>query len=58
MTTTWRKSSHSGTQGGSECVEVGRLPQTIAFRDSKNPDGPKLIVGRDEFAALLATLKH
>ena len=58
MTTTWRKSSHSGTQGGSECVEVGRLPRTIAFRASKNPDGPKLIVGRDEFAALLATLKH
>jgi hypothetical protein len=58
VTTTWRKSSHSGTQGGSECVEVGRLPRTIAFRDSKNPDGPKLIVGRDEFAALLATLKH
>lgn len=58
MTTTWRKSSHSGTQSGSECVEVGRLPQTIAFRDSKNPDGPKIIMGRDDFAALLATLKH
>lgn len=58
MTTTWRKSSHSGTQGGSECVEVGRLPRAIAFRDSKNPDGPKLVMGRDEFAALLATLKH
>ncbi|WP_346043943.1 DUF397 domain-containing protein [Actinomadura chokoriensis] len=39
-------------------MEVGHLPQTIAFRDSKNPDGPKLIVGRDEFAVLLATLKH
>ncbi|NKZ04382.1 DUF397 domain-containing protein [Actinomadura latina] len=58
MTTTWRKSSHSGTQSGSDCVEVARFPQTIALRDSKNPHGPKLVVGRDEFAALLATLKR
>ncbi|XRQ16833.1 DUF397 domain-containing protein, partial [Actinomadura welshii] len=42
MKTTWRKSSHSGTQGGSDCVEVGRFPDSIAIRDSKNPDGPEL----------------
>jgi hypothetical protein len=54
----WRKSSHSGTQAGSDCVELGRLRGAIAFRDSKNPDGPRLIMGRDEFAALLAALKH
>ncbi|WP_207933529.1 DUF397 domain-containing protein [Actinomadura sp. GC306] len=46
----WRKSRHSGPQGGSECVEVGRFPNTIAFRDSKDPEGPKLVMGRDEFA--------
>ncbi|WP_312032864.1 DUF397 domain-containing protein [Actinomadura latina] len=39
-------------------MEVARFPQTIALRDSKNPHGPKLVVGRDEFAALLATLKR
>ncbi|XRQ16834.1 DUF397 domain-containing protein, partial [Actinomadura welshii] len=38
----WRKSSHSGTQGGSDCVEVGRFPDSIAVRDSKDPEGPKL----------------
>lgn len=58
MTTTWRKSSHSGTQSGSECVEVGRFPQAIGIRDSKDPEGPRLVVGRDEFAALVAALKH
>ncbi|MCP9954139.1 DUF397 domain-containing protein [Actinomadura madurae] len=58
MTTTWRKSSHSGTQGGSECVEVGRLPQAIAFRDSKDPHGPKLAITRDTFAGLIADLKR
>lgn len=40
----WRKSSWSGTQGN--CVEVAsNLPGLIAVRDSKDPGGPKLIVG-------------
>jgi hypothetical protein len=58
VTTTWRKSSHSGTQGGSECVEVGRFPDSIAVRDSKDPEGPKLVIDRGEFAALMAALKR
>lgn len=58
MTTTWRKSSHSGTQGGSDCVEVGRFPQTVAFRDSKDPDGPKLAITRDTFRTLITDLKR
>ncbi|WP_084263106.1 DUF397 domain-containing protein [Actinomadura formosensis] len=56
--TTWRKSSHSGTQSGSECVEVGRFRHTVALRDSKNPDGPKLVITPDHFAALVADLKR
>ncbi|TDB76907.1 DUF397 domain-containing protein [Actinomadura sp. KC216] len=56
-TTTWRKSSYSAGTGG-ECVELASTPETIAIRDSKNPDGPKLLIGRDDFAALVATLKH
>lgn len=37
--TCWRRSSHSGSEGGSECVE---LASTLdAVRDSKHP-GPKL----------------
>nr|WP_220126721.1 DUF397 domain-containing protein [Actinomadura madurae] len=53
----WRKASRSTSTGG-ECVEVGRLPRAIAFRDSKDPDGPKLAVTRDAFANLIADLKR
>ncbi|MFG2088039.1 MULTISPECIES: DUF397 domain-containing protein [unclassified Spirillospora] len=56
-TATWRKSTHSGGTGG-ECVELASGPGIIAVRDSKNPDGPKLLLGRDEFAALVDVLKH
>ncbi|MER6171993.1 DUF397 domain-containing protein [Streptosporangium sp. NPDC001681] len=39
----WRKSSRSGSNGG-QCVEVAaNLPCAVAVRDSKNPDGPKLL---------------
>ncbi|MER7547773.1 DUF397 domain-containing protein [Spirillospora sp. NPDC127506] len=53
----WRKSSHSGGNGG-ECVELASAPGVVAVRDSKDPDGPKLLVGREEFAALVASLKR
>jgi hypothetical protein len=54
----WRKSSHSGTDVGTECVEVaglhGHMRRVIGVRDSKNPDGPVLILNNDDFRALLA----
>ncbi len=50
----WRKSSHSNTQGG-DCVELAKLGEVIGVRDSKDPDGPKLLVGREEFTALVAS---
>jgi Domain of unknown function (DUF397) len=38
----WRKSSYSGNNG--DCVEVARnLPGIVAVRDSKDPDGPRLV---------------
>ena len=41
----WRKSSYSGQSGN--CVEVARnLPGLVAVRDSKEPDGAKLVVSR------------
>ncbi len=43
-TAAWRKSSLSGPNGG-QCVEVAvNLPDTIALRDSKNPNGPELLL--------------
>jgi hypothetical protein len=56
-TITWRKSSHSGGTGG-ECIELAALPEGVGVRDSKNPNGPKLLIARHEFAALVASLKH
>jgi hypothetical protein len=39
---TWRKSTHSGGNGG-DCIEVASIDKPlVAVRDSKNPDGPKL----------------
>ena len=34
--THWRKSSHSGGNGGN-CVELAELGDTIAVRDSEHP---------------------
>ncbi|MFA1539193.1 DUF397 domain-containing protein [Actinomadura monticuli] len=57
MDVTWRKSSRSG-EAGDNCVEVAGFPGGVGIRDSKDPHGPKLLVGRDEFAALVASLRH
>lgn len=54
---TWRKSSRSSGNGGA-CVEVAGLESGIGLRDSKNPDGPKLVVSRGAFASLVADLKR
>ncbi|MEU0226818.1 DUF397 domain-containing protein [Streptomyces sp. NPDC006284] len=49
--TTWIKSSHSGANGG-DCVEIAPgFPGVVPVRDSKNPDGPVLLVGRAAWSA-------
>jgi hypothetical protein len=53
----WAKSSHSGGNGG-QCVEVAsNLPGIVAVRDSKDPDGPKLIFTPDEWRAFAAGIR-
>jgi Domain of unknown function (DUF397) len=40
----WRKSARSSSSG-QNCVEVAtNLPDLVAIRDSKDPEGPKLVV--------------
>ncbi|MGI8336789.1 DUF397 domain-containing protein [Actinomadura scrupuli] len=53
----WRKSSHSGEDVNTECVEVADLSPVLAVRDSKNPGGPLLTFHRHEFRHLLAQVK-
>ena len=53
---TWRKSSHSGSEGGT-CVELADLSAAVGIRDSKNPHGPKLVVSRRELCSLIARVK-
>ncbi|MEE4542220.1 DUF397 domain-containing protein [Streptomyces sp. V4-01] len=54
----WRKSSYSGGDQGSECVEVGvGTPGVVPVRDSKDPHGPVLAFAPAEWAAFLSTLR-
>jgi hypothetical protein len=54
---TWRKSSYSGSNGGN-CVEVAdNLSGVVAVRDSKDPGGPVLAFGPDEWRAFTAAIK-
>ncbi|MBQ0986297.1 DUF397 domain-containing protein [Streptomyces sp. F63] len=39
----WFKSSHSSNDGPA-CVEVAAIPGSILVRDSKNAQGPRLVV--------------
>lgn len=52
-TVDWRKSSYSTGEG--ECVEVTAFSSdAIGVRDSKNPDGPHLLLSRSAFRALVS----
>lgn len=53
----WRKSSHSGPEGG-DCVEVAASEQLILARDSRNPDGPVLAFSSAEWAAFTTAIKR
>ena len=52
----WRKASHSN-ESGDACIEMASTPGAVAIRDSKDPEGPKLIMSRGDFRHLAETLK-
>ncbi|MFF4950470.1 DUF397 domain-containing protein [Streptomyces chattanoogensis] len=53
---TWRKSSYSGT--GGDCVEVADdAPGVIPVRDSKDREGPCLIIGTRAWGAFIEFLR-
>ncbi|WP_424531195.1 DUF397 domain-containing protein [Sphaerisporangium viridialbum] len=52
----WQKSSFSG--GGNDCVEIAVIGESIAARDSKNPDGPTIQFSSSEWRTFLDHLRR
>jgi hypothetical protein len=50
----WRKSSYCDTN---TCVEIMITSDTVYIRDGKDPDGGRLRLGSDAFAAFVADIK-
>ncbi|WP_242904439.1 DUF397 domain-containing protein [Actinomadura terrae] len=53
----WRKSSHSQGGGEGECVELSTNTVDTLVRDSKDPEGARLALGRGDLTALLHQIK-
>ena len=52
----WRKSQRSNSQGA--CVEIARISaDTVAMRNSRDPQGPALIFQRDAIMTLVQGLR-
>jgi Domain of unknown function (DUF397) len=51
----WRKSSYSGNTGN--CVEVAINDCMVGMRDSKDPNGPVLVLTPDEWRAFVCGVK-
>jgi hypothetical protein len=53
--TGWRKSSYSNPSGN--CIETAEVPEGIAVRDSKDPDGPHLAFTPEAWQAFVRDLQ-
>jgi hypothetical protein len=53
----WRKSSHSGAQAGTSCVELATTQQGVTVRDTTDRDGFTLSVPAGAWTAFLVTLR-
>jgi hypothetical protein len=53
----WRKSTYTQPEG-QNCVELASLGDIIAVRDSKDPEGPKLLLAREEWRNVSARIMN
>ncbi|MEV5571813.1 DUF397 domain-containing protein [Spirillospora sp. NPDC052269] len=56
-TLNWRKSSYTSS-GGGQCVELAPFAPAVVVRDSKDPDGPKLMFDAAAWAAFSSEVKE
>lgn len=52
----WRKSSKS--PNSDSCVEMADLGNRVAVRDTKDPDGPVLLFGSEDWTAFVARARE
>lgn len=53
----WRKSTYSGNEGGS-CIEVlDGYPTGVPVRDSKDPQGPALVIPSAGWTSFVTAVK-
>lgn len=53
----WRKSRHSNNGGA--CVEIAtNLPGIVAVRDSKDPNGPALVVSSADWRTFMSAVRE
>jgi hypothetical protein len=55
MESNWRKSSHSGSNGG-ECVEIASTA-AVMVRDTSDRNGPMLAFTAEAWSAFTANIK-
>ncbi|MFD0058360.1 DUF397 domain-containing protein [Streptomyces sp. NPDC127168] len=54
----WRKSSYSNVDGGN-CLEVADgYPGAVPVRDSKDAEGPVLMIHRPAWTQFVGSIKH
>ncbi|MGY0068414.1 DUF397 domain-containing protein [Streptomyces sp. QTS137] len=50
----WFKSSYSSSGDGNDCIETAKAPDVVHVRDSKNIEGPQLVLTHHAWADFVA----
>jgi len=53
----WKKATRSNDSGDA-CIEIGANSKIVAIRDSKDPDGSKILIDRRDFRHFASVLKR